>query len=322
MDPEVESADVICLIMQYLNENHFHRTLAMLQEETAVSLHTVDSIESFISDINNWQWDIVLLAIQYLKLPDKLLIDLNEQVKFVIKVSLQLNTLGAAQSLLKQTDPMIMLKHTQPERSVYSHLESLLIKPFFESEEAYPLGSSKEKRRLGTPGDCKGRLHCLKSGKMLKEFRGHTAHINDVTFSHDGQHIISASADGTVKVWSMKTMDCTHTIKTPDIPVGTDITVNNVVLVPKTTEHFVVCNRTNTFVVTNIHGQVMRSFSSGTREGVDFVCCTLSPCGEWIYCVGEDYILYCFSTITGKLERTLTVRSALTAHAAYPRDLF
>lgn len=43
-------------------------------------------------------------------------------------------------------------------------------------------------------------IHGLKSGKALKEFRGHKSYVNDVTYSADWAKVVSCSADGTVKV--------------------------------------------------------------------------------------------------------------------------
>ena len=126
------------------------------------------------------------------------------------------------------------------------------------------------------------RVHGIKSGKLLKEFRGHTSFVNEVIYANDGHSLISASSDGSVRTWSLKTTECINVFKTQSVGGlnSLDVTVNTIKLNPQSPDQFLVCNRSNTLYIMNMQGQVLKTFTNGVEERGEFICCTFSPKGN------------------------------------------
>lgn len=66
---EIDSKDVIRLMLQFMKENNLSNSMRELQTESDVTLNTVDNLESFISDIHRGHWDSVISQVSLLKLP-------------------------------------------------------------------------------------------------------------------------------------------------------------------------------------------------------------------------------------------------------------
>ncbi|KAI9314738.1 WD40-repeat-containing domain protein [Dichotomocladium elegans] len=142
MSVEIEAEDVIRLILQFFKEKNLQHSFSTLSEETLVNLNTIENRDAFIQDITQGNWDTVLKDIVHLNVPPRKLIDLYEQV--VLELC-EMRELNAARTLLRQTEPMYIMKQRHPER--YLRLEHLLSRSFFEEKEVYTNGMTKEKRR-------------------------------------------------------------------------------------------------------------------------------------------------------------------------------
>ena len=76
---------------------------------------------------------------------------------------------------------------------------------------------------------------------------------------------------------------------------------------PNNPDHVMIVVKSSHVFIVSIQGKLIRSFYGGRHMGGEFLCATVSPRGKWIYCIGEDSIMYMFDATTGQLENFLRI---------------
>ncbi|KAL9097070.1 MAG: hypothetical protein Q9165_001034 [Trypethelium subeluteriae] len=87
-----------------------------------------------------------------------------------------------------------------------------------EKGSVYALGATDSLLASGGPESIV-RVWDPRSGKRITKFVGHTDNIRDVLINQDGDMIMTASSDQTVKVWSMTAGRCMYTLTMHDASV-------------------------------------------------------------------------------------------------------
>lgn len=119
--------------------------------------------------------------------------------------------------------------------------------------------SSDGTQILSTGFDHVVRIYGLKSGKMIKEFRGHTSFVNRAIFIGNGGMVLSVSSDGSLRCWDAKTSICMH--QASPNPTGSAHmvpTLLSIQSVPRRPDVYLVCFQSSCLALINSRGKVKR----------------------------------------------------------------
>lgn len=117
------------------------------------------------------------------------------------------------------------------------------------------------------------RVHGLRSGRVLREFRGHAGYVNDIAFVKNGLWLVSAASDSTVRIWDTHSADCiasfdptvaaslaTAAAAVPSALALAGPAVLSAQPLPHDQETLLVCTRSAAAYLVSLRGEVKRAF--------------------------------------------------------------
>ena len=135
---------------------------------------------------------------------------------------------------------------------------------------------------LTTSYDCTARLMGVKSGRVLKEFRGHQSHVNKAAFTSDNT-ITTISSDGAVRIWNATTAQCIKTLHCiPDVKFALRAMDCN----------FVAGNNSRVF---QIREQSIQEFRDTKTKDLAIVALKLSRQHKYLHAFTENGLCLTFS---------------------------
>lgn len=134
---------------------------------------------------------------------------------------------------------------------------------------------------LTTSYDCTARLFGVKSGRVLKEFRGHQSHVNKAAFTPNNT-VTTISSDGSVKIWNANTAQCIKTLHCiPDVKFAL-----------KTMDcNFVAGNNSRVF---QIREQRVQEFRDTKTKDLAIVALKVSRQHKYLYALTENGLCLIF----------------------------
>ena len=185
-------------------------------------------------------------------------------------------------------------------------------------------------RILSASQDGTAREFGLRTSRMLKEFAGHGSFVNYCNYVlSDKLYIVTASADGTVRIWDGRSAELTRILNPsattgPSAVVGlakkdavtNDANIHTVINLHTPANSMIIIARGPKAYLVTYTGVILRTYSNDVslvrKKGKessscfdDFITGTISPSNKWLYAVTAKGVCMVFDIASGKVEKTI-----------------